>query len=420
MKITSKMFRKYIFLLPLILSLSFAQEIRTINFKTGSLQTYVDIYRGNFSIYDTDQSDLDFVSLLFGGATTPSSFFKIFVDRKSQTLDQMQAVYPLGVSLSSQIDGTYMAGEDKDIQVDIAFFALDLLNSGDLNSVGIVINLSNTSDISRRVGAKILLDTDVGEIRNDPLVYLPSGDRITNAFIFGGENNIPPFLFIGQKNVAETRPIGKGFYIYPYLSETMPSSMIVANWKNLAEQEWNVDRINPSFTYSKNTTTKDVGVSMCFGDITLAPNQSGYFGIVISKLFSNVWPVLQEDSISKGVLNKDRFEVEELLKYAENTATSHKPSNFNPLIMDNPYTIFQRKREQYRLQQLYSNHAPKTFDILENITNLSDDDNFWQVIHQLDWNSKQKAIDVDKVLSNRNYTGTDTNHTIFKDRLFQQ
>ncbi|MGL5956685.1 MAG: hypothetical protein ACRC0X_08870 [Brevinema sp.] len=388
----------------LIFSLSYTQEERMIQFRSGSLQASVDIYRGNFSVFDVDQLELDFVSLLFGGYTSPSSFFKIFIDRTPYTLDQMQAVYPLGVSLGSQIDAVFLANDD--IQVETAFFSLDLLNNGDLNSLGLVINVSNMSlERTRQVGIKIMLDTDIGELRNDPLIYLPDGVKISNALIFRS-NEIPPFLFIGQKNIAETRPIGKGFYLYPYISQNIPSSMLVANWRRISEQGWGVGDINPSFAYGKDNT-KDVGISLCFGNFVLAPEQSEHVGFVISKQHTDVWPVLQEESVSQGVLNTDRFEVEELLKYNSGN------------IQTNP---FRQQRERYRQIQLGylqdTTISPRVQQRFQSISNLVADDQVWKYLYQLNWSIESKSKDLEQVLNQNEPPNNRTNNII--EKIFTQ
>ena len=141
---------------------TYTQQERMIYIKSGDLTAYVDMYRGNFSIFDTSQSNLDYASLLFGGTTAPSSFFKLYVDNKAQTLDQMKTVYPLGVAVGSQIDGIFQAGDQQDVRVEIVFFSMDLLGNSDNNTLGIVVRLSNTSVNSpRKIEAQFLLDSDV-------------------------------------------------------------------------------------------------------------------------------------------------------------------------------------------------------------------------------------------------------------------
>lgn len=371
----------FIFLI-IFFSLSYAQDKSVVDFQTGSLQTFVDVYRGNFSIFDKHQTDLDFVSLLFGGTTSPSSSFHVSVDNKIETLDQMQVEYALGNTLGSQIDGIFYAGEDRGIRVEVAYFALDLLNTGDLNSVGVVINLSNVSfSDNRKVGVKFMLDTDIGESRNDPLVYLPTGEKITNTTIY--KSHIPKFLFFGRKNITEAKPIG--FYLYPYVSDSLPSSITIANWRRIVEQKNNI--IDPSFAYSRDST-KDVGVSIDFEDIHLNIEESKYVGFVISKQHGVVSPVLSEDSVSKGVFGDGRYEADRLL----NQSTQATP-------VSRRHTVTNEK-------QMISNM----------IADVVADDNVWKYLYQLNWHIQQKDNDLDSFLINQPNT-SNTNHTIYKKRF---
>ena len=392
----------------LIYTQTYTQQERMIHFKSGDLTAYVDMYRGNFSIFDTSQSNLDYASLLFGGTTAPSSFLKLYVDNEVQTLDQMKTIYPLGVAIGSQIDGIFQAGDQEDIHVELVIFSMDLLGNSDNNTVGIVVRLSNTSrSDNRKVGVQFLLDSDIGESRNDPLVYLPTGEKIVNSFIFG-EGNIPPFLFFGKKNIAEKRPQGEGFYLYPFVSQTLPSGIAVANWRLLNEQNWKIENINPSLSYDNNSG-KDIGVTISFGTYNLMPDQSTNIGIVLSKNYSPLWPVLDEKVISEGVLNKNKFEIETLLTdpYSYKlpaTMNEFLDSDFIQDVLSNPSKQdSQARRILYRRQQLGLLENPVKVEeqkvesvkpTEEKITN----ENVWNYLYKINWELENTDESIENVL----------------------
>ncbi len=392
----------------LIYTQTYTQQERMIHIKSGDLTAYVDMYRGNFSVFDTSQSNLDYASLLFGGTTAPSSFFKLYVDNKAQTLDQMKTIYPLGVAIGSQIDGIFQAGEQQDIRIEFVFFSMDLLGNSDNNTFGLVVRLSNTSLSNiRKIDAQFLLDSDIGESRHDPLVYLPTGEKITNSFIFG-KGNIPPFLFFGKKDIAEKRPQGEGFYLYPFVSEVIPSGIVVANWRRLNEEDRNITNINPYLSYD-NRSGKDVGVTICFGSYNLKPNQSTNIGIVLSKEYSPLWPVIDEQVISEGVFNENKFEIETLLT----DPYSHKlPANMNkfldsdfikdtlsePLQKDaQARRILYRRKQLGLLEDSSDLEKEKTKPIEEKIEVIAKED-VWSYLYKINWELKNTEESIENVL----------------------
>ena len=409
---------------------TYTQQERMIYIKSGDLTAYVDMYRGNFSIFDTSQSNLDYASLLFGGTTAPSSFFKLYVDDKAQTLDQMKTVYPLGVAVGSQIDGIFQAGDQQDVRVEIVFFSMDLLGNSDNNTLGIVVRLSNTSVNSpRKIEAQFLLDSDVGESRNDPLVYLPTGEKIKNSFIFG-KGNIPPFLFFGKKNIAEQRPQGEGFYLYPFVSEAIPSGIVVANWRKINEQSQNIKSINPSLSYNRDSG-KDVGVTVCFGAYYLEPNKSTNIGIVLSKNYSPLWPVIDEQVISEGVFNENKFEIESLLT---DPYSRKLPTNINELLdndsiqdtlSDPSQQNAQAKRILYRKKQL--GLLEDTEDLEKEKTELTEkegpiaNEDIWSYLYRINWKLKNTEDSIENVLKQDkedSYQGSPKNEGIMKDNFY--
>lgn len=356
MRISIKRFLQLLIILLMIFNITNAQQLSDLSINAGSLNTTVDMYSGRFGVLDMAEGNLDLATALFIGPAL-SSYIDIRVDEKRQTFDQMEALYPLGRSLGSQIDGIFLAGDQKDIHVEVAYFSMDIKGNSDMNTLGVVISLSNISEVAMHtVASKFMLDTDIGESRNNPLIYLPSGQKINNSFLLT-ENNIPPYIFLGQLAPLVNYAQGKGFYIYPYISQNMPTAIVIANWRRLSDEQWIPELLAPSLSY-ESTSSKDAGIALYFGEYKLNPHETVNFGIALSKRRSTLVPLLENKAISEGIFTPDRFEAEEMLR-ANDPALSKKISsvmnqeklqnfiNQNPI--NNPY---QAQRQSYRRQFL--------------------------------------------------------------------
>lgn len=369
------------------LSVLYAQEGTMLSIKSGDLVLYVDPHRGNFSILDTAQGELNFMSWLFGGSQSPSSYIQIYIDKVSYTLDQMEIVNPLGVSLGSQIDGIFQVDG---VQVEVAIFAMNISEEFNLNTIGIAVKMSNTSEQPKQAGVKVLLDSDIGEPSNNPLLYLPAGNQITAGMI-ATSNHIPPYIFIGQKQGAVLPPKGKGFYLYPNVGDQHPSKMAIGNWRYIDHNLWYSNFNSPFFTYA-NDGTKDAGVTLRYGMYSLIPSQEKSFGLALSKHYSPLWPVIEQEALDKGIFNDNRFQVEEILK---NKGTL----KIDDVQRNTLQSASEQQRELFRLRQLGVVSTNSSKDLKPVVLRaLQDNRKIWSYLYQL--NSQMDIYDdnVEQVL----------------------
>jgi len=400
-KIYRKCIRHLLFIVSFLFTMGNTQLNSNLIFRSGSLSTEVDIYSGRFGILDIAESNLDLASVLFIGPAL-SSYININIDGKTQTFDQMQAIYPLGLSFKSQIDGIFLAGYDKDIQVEVAYFSMDINSDSDRNTVGIVIKLSNISQKkSHNVSVKIMLDTDIGENQNNPLIYLPSKQRITNSFLLT-ENNLPPYLFLGRVNPLANYAKGQGFYIYPNISSNKPKAIVIANWRRLNDEKWIPTLIAPSFRYQKDNS-KDAGIALYFGEYELEPDNSISLGIAISKRRSSLIPLLDNIAIDKGVFTPERFTIEEML----NNTNTNVLIDFQ--LKQNNNSLNQSRRQIFRQKLLgIDNMNLQESNIIEldanNIfkTPLNNDD-IWNTLIQMDMKVNDLNEKINRTLDNNYY-----------------
>lgn len=307
MKTVSKYFFFTVLANILILGTSSAQNKNALILKGHDFTAEINAYTGNFSIINTAEPDLDLSTLLFTGPAT-SSYLGFRIDGRNYLLSELRAVCPLGISTGSQVDGVFLGGIERDVHIEVAYFIMDIKGSSKFKTLGIAVLMSNTSaNQTRKVGAKIMLDTDVGEYKNNPLFHLPDGTKVDTAFKLGA-SNIAPYIFVGENLKLTSEP--KGLYIYPNLSENIPRAVVIGNWKQLNNTDWIPETIDASF--AGNNGIKDAGVALYFGEYILGPSQSLNFGAAVSVEESPINPLLDEKALKNGVFSEDRFEVNDI------------------------------------------------------------------------------------------------------------
>lgn len=313
---------KYFFLTVLtsilMLGTSSAQNKNALILKGHDFTAEINAYTGNFSIINTSEPDLDLSTLLFTGPAT-SSYLGFRIDGRNYLLSELRALCPLGISIGSQVDGVFLGGVERDLHIEVAYFIMDIKGSSTFKTLGIAVLMSNTSaNQTRKVGAKIMLDTDVGEYKNNPLFHLPDGTKVDTAFKLGA-SNIAPYIFAGENLKLASEP--KGLYIYPNLSENTPSAVVIGNWKQLNNADWIPETIDASF--AGNSGIKDAGVGLYFGEYILGPAQSVNFGTAVSVQASPISPLLDEKALKNGVFSEDRFEVNEIFSSPQEYTLFH-------------------------------------------------------------------------------------------------
>ena len=318
MNIVNKRFFLTVLSSILMLGTSSAQNKNALILKGHDFTAEVNPYTGNFSIINTAEPDLDLSTLLFTGPAT-SSHLGFRIDGRNYLLSDLRVLCPLGISVGSQVDGVFLGGVERDLHIEVAYFIMDIKGSSTFKTLGIAVLMSNISaNQTRKAGAKIMLDTDVGEYKNNPLFHLPDGTKVDTAFKLGA-SNIAPYIFVGENLKLTSEP--KGLYIYPNLSENAPSAVVIGNWKQLNDAGWIPETIDASF--AGNNDIKDAGVGLYFGEYTLAPSQSVNFGAAVSVQASPINPLLDEKALKNGVFSEDRFEVNDIFSNPQEYTLFH-------------------------------------------------------------------------------------------------
>lgn len=387
--------------------ISYSQDTRLLQMRAGDFLTYIDMYNAQFSILDLSQENIDFSSLLFGSSTMPSSYVVVYVDDKIQTVDQMIPLYPLGMSVGAQVDGIFLAGTNNDIQVELAFFPMNISGTSKIDTIGIATRISNTSQSStRKVSVRIMLDTDIGETSNDPLIYLPTREKITNAFVLDAKN-IPPYLFIGKILFAELKTSQEAFYLYPFLSTNIPSAITIGNWKRISDKNKTQLNVPTSLSYNS-TSLKDIGISIYFGTYELNPKEHQSFGIAMSKEFSTLWPILENQTIDAGVFNTNRFVIEEILRNMKGfpiTQQEMDSTTIDSFLIANPVNSQNQQRQLFRQQQIGKGFS-NTFNEIEqsnsNMPKQMRNGVIWDYLYEIDLQMRQIDQDLNRYLENKN------------------
>ncbi|MGL4394352.1 MAG: hypothetical protein ACRCS8_03915 [Brevinema sp.] len=316
-----------------------ARESSKLSFAAGSLLMSVDQLSGRFGLRDTKVSEFALSSLLFDPGF-PTSYIEITINGTPYRLDQLKAIYPLGVAVGHQIDAVYQW--QNDLHIELGYFAMDVQSNFD--AMGIAVRISNISTMQdHQVSVKLMLDTDVSEIHRQPLIYLDDGSHIAEPQILQGE--LPRYFFLGQQDESEETA---GVYLYPSISTNSPTAIVIGNWKYLTETVGIPSEIKPSFTHH-NSENLDIGLGIYFDKKTL---RSGQHYDVVAAISLNKHEsdfILNDMAMNKGVFASERFEIEELLNYLPKN-----PQMMMPMYNSSqaPQQMNTYQRQQYRQQKL--------------------------------------------------------------------
>lgn len=314
-------------LLPLLLCLSLAYSQESLVYMLQSpgdawLAASINPVSGNFSAYNLKESDPDFVPLLFGGAAM-SSHIAYTINGTSVHQSNLRVNIALGPTAGGQIDGSF---ETNGVHIETAYFLMNADTDASIKTLGIAVLVSNTlSNQSRRVGVKILLDTEIGDTQNKALLYLPSGRQLDVPHRFGARS-IPEYIFVGERDSFAGLAEGKGFYIYPYLSTNFPAALVTENWGRLASSAWEPRALSPA--YLGKSGSIDAGLGIYYGEYTLGAGQEITLGAALSLnkivtvpvLKDGTRAILEDSALSRGVFAPERYLINELLVNPSNEA----------------------------------------------------------------------------------------------------
>ncbi|MGL5721133.1 MAG: hypothetical protein ACRCY4_01855 [Brevinema sp.] len=318
---------RYFLALFLCFALSYAQD-RYLYELQGPGESWLSIpvnpITGTFSVLNLRETSTDFSSLLFSGPAM-SSHIGYMVDGNAYHQSNLQIRIPVGPTAGYQIDGVFESPEG--IHIETAYFLMSANLTDELKTLGVAVLISNTTDAPHTVGVKILLDSDIGESQNNPLIHLPNGSFIDRPFRFPA-TNLPSYLYIGEKGLKSPTLKDRGFFIYPYISTNFPSMVVIENWRRLSTSPWFPRALGNTFAYDNTRSLPDAGVGVYFGEYLLEPNQEITMGVAVSLEKIVTVPVLKDDdqtrtiltddALSRGIFAPERYIINEMLANPSN------------------------------------------------------------------------------------------------------
>ncbi|MGL4561644.1 MAG: hypothetical protein ACRCV0_05070 [Brevinema sp.] len=364
----------------------YAQEIPKLFFSAGNLAVTVDNTNGRFGLRNTKEKDFNLISLLYDTGF-PSSYIEVYIDGKPYRLEDMKAIYPLGVAVGAQIDGIYQWQDD--LQLEIGYFGIDLKTN--LDAVGIAVRVSNISERKKyNVSVNVLLDTDISEVSNQSMTYLDSGELISKGIILN-KPNLPQYLFFGYKSEFNEKTQGQGMYLYPTISTNTPRVIAVGNWKKITESGSFPQYLDESLQYNSDSSI-DLGVGIYFEEKVLVPNAYYDVATAISLNLNQANFILDQTAMNRGVFSPERFEIEELLPKTPPAVAT------NPALPAIQYhNNAQLQRQQYRQKLLHNDSSSGVFstNIFDYLGNTLRNDSIWRYLFELNFkmNNVEEKID---------------------------
>ena len=318
--------KRYFLALFLCFALSYAQD-RYLYELQGPGESWLSIpvnpITGTFSALNLRETDTEYSSLLFSGPAM-SSHIGYMIDGKPYHQSNLQIRIPVGPTAGYQIDGVFQSPEG--VHIETAYFLMSASLTDELKTFGVAVLISNTTSTPHTVGVKILLDTDIGETQNKPLVNLPNGSLLDRPFRFPA-TNLPSYLYIGERGLKSSLLKDRGFYIHPYLSTNFPSMVVVENWRRLMSSPWFPKALGNTLAYD-NKSLPDAGVGVYFGEYLLEPNQEMTMGVAVSldkivtvpvlKDDEQTRTILTDDALSRGIFSPERYIINEMLANPSN------------------------------------------------------------------------------------------------------
>jgi hypothetical protein len=248
----------------------------------GYIRLVLNEKNGCFSLYYLSDPKTMSYEPLFNAEEPAASFLSVFVDNK---------VYKLGSSrkFKTRIErdkgDTSLIFESSFLKVTQIFSPVKTSSSQAANGVMITINIQNTATQRSFVGARMLLDTNLGEgmkkvpfLTNRQVVsseLLIEGNSDEKFWISRGKNTALMGSIVNPVDDDDNLSVGKG-----------PDIVHIANWKRLKDAPW---RLNYSQGRSFNNLPHSAGDSaVCY-----------YFGpemLDLNKVLSYTFFLTTEDT----------------------------------------------------------------------------------------------------------------------------
>ena len=248
-------------------------NLNAFEYIDGNIKIFINEKTGSFSLYYLNNPDtLNYVPL-FNAEEPRASYFSVILDGHVHKLGQSN-IFRTRLERDSEIP--VITYESLNLTVTKSFAPVRTISSREINGVKISVTISNTGSRTVSAGLRILLDTYLGEEKNENH-FVTNRQIISRETLLRGASGE---LFWVSRNSNYSI---MGSIIDP-LDENakVPDSLHFANWRRLYNVPWTLSYIpNRSLDY-RPYSMQDSAVCYFYDPAQLDPGESFVYTIYLS------------------------------------------------------------------------------------------------------------------------------------------
>ncbi len=302
-------------------------EAEIVDIQNEYIQAIVNSSNGRFSIHTLEGSpyrnkDQD-SKLLFLKDEPETSFTTFKINGKDYIYGNNYSFAGLGNGFTSKPTTTGMTSQSKwkvgDMEVTQTLEIIDNISNKNVGNVKISYTAKNTGNTSAEIGARILLDTMLGNNDAAPLVIPQEDNPIRFEREFSGEK--VPDYWRSVDSTTNPNVVSYGLVNLPLREK--PDKFIIAHWNGLSKSKWDYT-VNPQSSFISNNNdygTADSAIGLYWNPVTLGAGESKVF-----ETFYGLGDFLQEQESNfnlsinaplKLSLDKEGYLEKEFIVYSE-------------------------------------------------------------------------------------------------------
>ncbi|MCL2271584.1 MAG: hypothetical protein FWC19_02100 [Treponema sp.] len=260
-------------------------------YSNGNIKLYINEKTGNFSLYYLDNPDTLSYVPLFNAAEPRASYLSVSLDGRVYKLGQSNT---FRTRLESESENPVVTYESMNLTITKSFTPVKTSSSQEVNGVKIAITITNTGGKTVSAGLRMLLDTHLGEGKNDNH-FVTDRQTITRETLLDGTSGE---LFWVSKNQNFSL---MGSLIDPLNGNAKaPDNVHFANWRRLYNVPWTLSYVSNRSMDNRPYSIQDSAVCYFYNPAQLDAGESFVYAIILST----------EDYQGYGLASSDGREVQ--------------------------------------------------------------------------------------------------------------
>lgn len=347
--------RLFVILLLTIATTAYGNDLRISG---KGIEFFLNAEMGAFYVENPAPTTPALKTLLFSD-NPPTSYITVIINGKPYRMNDhaLTVIQPFAEG-TDNVTGVFGVSG---VEIKVVFQATNSATSQN-DTILCYLAFNNTTTNNITVGARFLYDTFFDERWGKPVIYTSSGEQIKTERLMYPEN-FPNFLYSGTYDIDAG--FTEGIFVYPYVNDLKPTSIIVGNWKKLDENElgYPIDA-RSDFRYN-NYANKDAAVAIFFENIPMKGGEEIRFGTVLSR---------SAFQFSQYVAGRYVANMIELVGTTEPVVTNvtvvPAPTNVEPEVVQVTQTqVVQQTVEPVVTNQTVAVHNPQTNVVTLFVTN---------------------------------------------------